>query len=65
MLKADPYILEFVSCNLLAIGLVITFLKGLARITKSTTDDKIVTLIQNIFSSIPRGKNGQDNNKSE
>ena len=58
MLKADPYILEFVSCNLLGIGLVLTFLKGIAKITKSTVDDKIITLIQNIFSSIPKGKNG-------
>ena len=60
MLKADPYILEFVSSNLLGIGIVLTFLKGLAKITKSTVDDKVVTLIQNVFSSIPRGKNGSD-----
>lgn len=53
MLKADPYILEFVSGNLLGFTLLLTFLKGLAKITKSTVDDKIATLIQNIFSSIP------------
>ena len=63
MLKADPYILEFVSGNLLGITMVIGFLKGIAKITKSTVDDKIITLIQNIFSSIPKGKkNGQNNN---
>lgn len=56
MLKADPYILDFVSGNLLGISLLLAFLKGIAKITKSTTDDKIVTLIQNIFSSIPKTK---------
>jgi len=53
MLKSDPYILEFVSGNFLGITLVIAFLKGIAKITKSTVDDKVVTLIQNVFASIP------------
>ena len=56
MLKADPYIYEFISGNFLAIGIALTFLKGLAKITKSTADDKIATLIQNIFTSIPGRK---------
>jgi hypothetical protein len=56
MIKSDPFILEFVSGNLIAIGLFLGFLKGIAKITKSTIDDKIVTLITNLFSSLKTSK---------
>ena len=52
MINLDPIILEFVKNNLLAIGLVMTLLKGIAKITPSTTDDKIVTMLGNLFASI-------------
>ena len=52
MIKLDPIVLEFATNNVITMGLVVAFLKGLAKETKSTTDDKIVTLIANIFSSI-------------
>ena len=56
MIAIDTKVLEFVSGNFLTIGLVLGFLKGLAKITKSTTDDKIVTLISNLFSSLKKTK---------
>ena len=56
MVKLDPIVLELAAGNVITMGLVIAFLKGLAKETKSTTDDKIVTLIANIFSSITTKK---------
>lgn len=56
MIKADPILFEFLTHNYFACTLVLAFLKGIAKITKSTTDDKIVTLVGNIFSSIKRRK---------
>lgn len=56
MINSDPVILEFVSGNLIAISLALGFLKGIAKITKSTTDDKVLTLISNLFSSIKKTK---------
>ena len=52
MIKLDPIVLDFVANNILTIGLVLALLKGLAKETKSTVDDKIVTLIANLFSSV-------------
>ena len=56
MIALDTKVLEFISGNFLTIGLILGFLKGLAKITKSTTDDKIVTLISNLFSSVKKMK---------
>lgn len=52
MLKLDPLILEFVSNNLLAIGLFLGLLKGIAKITPWSGDDKIATLFENLFKGI-------------
>ncbi len=57
MINSDPIIVEFALNNVIAIGLFLGLLKGIAKITKSTTDDKIATLIANLFSSIRGGKN--------
>lgn len=51
MIKLDPILFEFLKYNTVTCGFIIGFLKGLALLTKSTTDDKIMTLIGNIFSS--------------
>ena len=57
MIKMDPMILEFVSNNLLAIGLFLGLLKGVAKITPWSGDDKIITLFENLFKAIrPNGK---------
>lgn len=56
MIKLDPVLFEFLAHNYFACTLALAFLKGLAKITKSTTDDKIATLIQNAFSSIKTKK---------
>ena len=55
MIKLDPYIVEFISNNWMALTILLTFLKGIAMMTKSTTDDKIVTMFANLFGSL-RGK---------
>ena len=63
MIKLDPIVLDFVANNVLTIGLVIALLKGIAKETVSTTDDKIITLIANIFSSVT-SKGGKIEKKS-
>ena len=65
MINLDPIILEFVKNNLLAIGLVLAFLKGIAKITPSTTDDKIVTLLNNLFSFVKPNGRTIDNKKKQ
>ena len=52
VLALDPIVIAFVKNNLVTIGLFLGFLKGLAKITPGTTDDKIVTLLTNLFLSI-------------
>ena len=51
MIKMDPIVLEFIQYNFITVGLVLGFLKGLAKLTRTTTDDKIVTLLSNMASS--------------
>lgn len=48
----DPYVIGFVKNNLVTMGLLLGLLKGLALLTPSTTDDKIVTLFTNLFTSL-------------
>jgi len=55
MMNLDPYILEWVSGNWLAMSALLVLLKGIALITPSTTDDKIYTLLSGLIGQI-RGK---------
>ena len=57
IIAIDPYIIGFVKNNWVTISLFIGFLKGLAVIIPGTTDDKVVTLIANLFSTIKVKKN--------
>jgi len=52
MIKLDPIILEFVANNLLAIGLFLGLLKGIAKITPWSWDNKITTLFEFMFKNI-------------
>lgn len=65
MINLDPIILEFVKNNLLATGLFLGFLKGIAKITPSTTDDKIVTLLNNLFASVRPNDRADENKKKQ
>ncbi len=51
----DKYILEFVSNNWLTMYLVITALKGIALITPSVVDNKIITLLTQTYSVLRGG----------
>lgn len=52
----DKYILEFISNNWLTMYLVITALKGIALITPSVVDNKIVTLLVQVYDVLRGGK---------
>ena len=52
MINTNVIILSFVTNNLIAITLFLGFLKGAARMTKNVHDDKIATLIANMFKGI-------------
>jgi len=54
MFTADPYIIEFVGGNSLAIILFLGLLKGIAKMTPSVLDDKISTLVGELFGLIPK-----------
>ena len=56
MFSVDPYILEFFAGNSLAIILFLGLLKGIAEMTPSVWDDKIATLIGQLFGLIPKQK---------
>lgn len=49
MFSADPYVLAFIKGNLISLTMLLAFFKGLALLTKSVHDDKIVTLLQQVF----------------
>ena len=55
MINLDPYILEWVSGNWLAMTILLTILKGVALISPNTHDDKIYTLLSGLFGQL-RGK---------
>jgi hypothetical protein len=46
MFSIDPYILEFVGGNWLAIGLAVVLLNGLCEIIPGELDDKIVSILK-------------------
>lgn len=56
MFSLDSVILEFVGGNWMSLYILLTLLKGIALITKSTTDDKIITLLANAYKSLRAGK---------
>ena len=56
MFSMDKILLEFVGANWMSLYVLITLLKGAALLTKSTTDDKIVTLLANMYKGMRRGK---------
>ncbi len=56
MINTNLYIVEFISGNWMAITISLTLLKGIAMMTKSTVDDKIWTMLNNLFSGLRRTK---------
>lgn len=52
----DTIILKFVGENWMSIYLLLTLLKGIAILTPSTKDDKIVTLFSNMYGALRSGK---------
>lgn len=60
MFSADQYVIEFVKQNTISLYMLVTFLKGIAIVTPSTKDNKIVTLIGNIFKAAKRGSLSQE-----
>jgi len=61
IISLDPYVFGFIKANLGTLTLLLGLLKGLALITPSTLDDKIVTMIQNLV--IPKPKEIEDEPK--
>lgn len=49
MFSADPYVMEFIKGNWLSLSMLLALLKGLAVLTVSVHDDKVVTLLQRVF----------------
>lgn len=56
IISIDPYLVAFVSKNIITIGFVLGILKGMAKITSSVTDDKICTLLTTSIMSLVPGK---------
>ena len=58
MFSIDPYILEFIGGNWLAIGLLPIFLNGLCEIIPGELDDKIVAVFKRMVTfarrSVPK-----------
>ena len=55
MINLDPYIMEFISGNWMAMTIFLTLLKGVAILTPSATDNKIHALLTELFGMF-RGK---------
>lgn len=60
MFSLDQYLVEFVGNNVISLYVLVTLLKGVALMTKSTKDDKIVTLLSNMFSAVRSRKVPED-----
>jgi len=54
MFALDPYIIEFVGGNVLALTLFLALLKGIAKLTPTVWDDKISTLLSKVFGLVPK-----------
>ncbi len=51
----DTYLVDFMSNNMLSLYVLYTLIKGIALITPSVADDKIVTMIGLIYNAIKSG----------
>lgn len=57
IIAIDPYVVGFVKNNWVSITLFVALLKGIAVLTPGATDDKIATLIGNLFGMVkPKSK---------
>ena len=57
MLSLDPYILDFIGGNWLAIGLLLILLNGLCEIIPGEIDNKIVAILKRML-TFARRTNG-------
>ncbi len=55
MINTNLYIVEFISGNWMAMTILLTLLKGIAMLTKSTIDDKVVTMLSNLLGGLRSG----------
>jgi len=63
MFALDPYIIQFVGGNVLALTLLLALLKGIAKLIPGVWDDKIVTLLAQTFKLVPITKGKASNEK--
>lgn len=56
MISLDKILFEVISQNCVTIYVFITLLKGIAMATDNVEDDKIATLLSNVFNSVVRRK---------
>ena len=52
----DPYLESLIKGNWQTLLFLFGFLKGVALLTPGTMDDKIVTMVQNLFTSTKKVK---------
>ena len=63
MIELNPIIMEFAEKNYIAVGLFLTLLKGVSKITPWAWDDSIASLLVGMFQGLKRkngGTNGPD-----
>jgi hypothetical protein len=65
MFSLDTYLVEFVGANVISLYVLVTLLKGVALMTKSTKDDKIVTLLSNMFSAVRYRRIPEDSKETD
>lgn len=59
MIALDQHIMEFVSNNWLAIGLIMALLKAVAKSTPWAADDSVYRLLETLVYSVKPGKKGR------
>jgi hypothetical protein len=52
----DAWLLKFIGENWMTLYIALTMLKGISIVTPSVTDDRIVTLLSNVYSTLRSGK---------
>ena len=52
----DAWLIRFVGDNWVTLYLIITAMKGVALVTPSVVDDKIVTMLSNVYNVLRGGK---------
>lgn len=65
MWDSNSIILEFISKNWIALMIVINTLQGIAWLTPSVKDDKVVTLIKQTFDGIRNFKQTPQNTEDK